>query len=298
MESGAISSDLRQHVGDDGSKDDLIETPMGRFTVRRWGWVRVNLTRIAVLGAILLLWEYLPEWSVVTHQAHFLNRFFVSSPVEVSKTLWGLLIGSQGRPKLWAYLTDTLKSTVFGSAIGVGVGSTLGLLASNDFRVRQTVTPFVYAANAVPKIAIIPVIIVMLGPGARTTISVGSLAAFFMVFFNAFNGGRAVPMETLQNARMLGARPRHVMFDIRLMYVVQWTFAAMPNAISHALLAVVTAEVLSGSNGMGRLIVLSLGDLDSSLTFSVVVVLAVTGIVLVSVVELARRKILFWAPGD
>lgn len=271
---------------------------MGRFTVRRWGWVRVNITRIVLVALLLLLWEYLPDMSFATHQAHFLNRFFISSPIAVSKTLWGLLIGSGGRPDLWAYLADTLKSTLLGASFGTLIGSTLGLLASNDVRVRQTLTPFVYAANAVPKIAIIPIIIVMLGPGTHTTVVVGTLAAFFMVFFNAFNGGRSVPVETIQSARMMGARQSGVMLHIRLMYVVQWTFAAMPNAISHALLAVVTAEVLSGSNGMGRLIVLSLSNLDSSLTFAVVVVLSLTGIVLVSVVELARKKILFWAPGE
>jgi NitT/TauT family transport system permease protein len=277
---------------------DLVETPTGRFAAARWNWFEVQLARLAFIGLLLLVWQFVPSIPSVPRHVHFLNRFFISSPTEVATTLWQLITGSGGRPLLWPYVTYTLRSTFFGVVIGLVAGSLLGLIASNDLRVRQVFTPFVYAGNAIPKIAIIPIVIVMLGPGANSSIAVASLSAFFLVFFNAFAGGRSVPAEMIQNARLLGARPLGVMMRIRLMYVGQWTFEAMPNAISHALLTVVTAEVLSGSNGVGRLIVLGLANLDSSLTFAVVIILSVLGIALVALVELTRGRVLHWAPGE
>jgi NitT/TauT family transport system permease protein len=88
------------------------------------------------------------------------------------------------------------------------------------------------------------------------------------------------------------------MLRIRLRYVIAWTFAALPNAISFSLLAVVTAEVLTGAEGIGKLIVTALDTISATLTFAVVIILAVVGVILTAAGTLARSRLLFWWDED
>jgi NitT/TauT family transport system permease protein len=85
-----------------------------------------------------------------------------------------------------------------------------------------------------------------------------------------------------------------VMLRFRWPYALAWTVAALPNAIAFGLLIVVTTEILSGTAGLGRLILDSTTSLQADLTFAVVIVLSVFGIAFVALTELLRRRWLHW----
>jgi NitT/TauT family transport system permease protein len=281
-----------------GAEADLIERRASGFAVRKWGWRRVQLYRLAVVAVALLLWQVLPSIPGLADRFRFLDSFFISSPVDVAKTLWGLLTGTGGQPLVWPYIGETLRATFAGVLIGIVAGAALGLVGSQDLRASQVITPFVYALNALPRIALIPIAIVLLGPSSRAAIAIAAFSTCFMIFFNAFAGGRAVPAEMIQGARLMGAQRLAIMMRIRLMYVAHWVFEAMPYAISHGLLVVVTLEVVGGSDGVGRLIVVGIANLNSALIFAVAVILAAIGIVLASAVEAGRGRLLHWTAGE
>jgi NitT/TauT family transport system permease protein len=155
-------------------------------------------------------------------------------------------------------------------------------------------SPFIMAINAVPRIALIPVIVIIVGPNENASIVTAITVVFFIVFFNAYEGGRKIAREVLQNARLLGYDGLSIMWRIRLPYVVAWTFASLPNAISFSLLAVVTTEILTGASGIGKLILVSEDTVNATLTFAVVCILAVIGLFLVMATTLARSRLLFW----
>jgi NitT/TauT family transport system permease protein len=154
--------------------------------------------------------------------------------------------------------------------------------------------PFVSVLNTIPLIAIVPVFIITFGPTQKTSIITSASIVFFIIFWNAFSGGQSVAREMIQNAQLLGASNFEIMRQIRFPYVLAWTLAALPNAISLGLTAVVTAELLTGQVGMGRVLAVSVNTLDSALTFSVVAILATVGVVLVGVAELLTKRILHW----
>jgi NitT/TauT family transport system permease protein len=264
---------------------------------RRLSGAQTYVGRALLVAVLLVLWQYLPNWLFLRKYFPVMDPFFLSSPTAVAKELWEMMTASNGQPSIWPYVWETLRATFFGAAIGIGLGSLMGLLLSNDRRFRQVLTPFINAANSMPKIALIPVIIIIFGPSALSSVAVSVMIVFFAVFFNAYAGGRSVPIEMLQSSRLFGATPFRMMLHIRLMYVVLWTFEALPNAISHGLLGVVTAEILSGSGGMGRLIVVALSQVDARLTFGIVVFLSVIGAVLVGVADQLRGRVLHWWPG-
>ena len=120
------------------------------------------------------------------------------------------------------------------------------------------------------------------------------LIVFFVVFFNAYEGALSPPQALLQNARLLGATPFQLTNRVRLPYVWVWTLAALPVAATFSVITVVTGEILTGYPGLGQLISSAESSADATLTFAVVVVLSVLGLVVVGICELIRKRALHW----
>jgi NitT/TauT family transport system permease protein len=250
--------------------------------------------QVAILAAFLAAWEWLPHVGFLHARFAFLDPFFISSPSAVFHKLSDLFAGANGSPSIWPFARNTLQSSLVGTAIGTVLGALVGLVLSNSKFLSDVLRPFIIALNAIPRIALIPIIVILFGPTPKAATFTAITVVFFVVFFNAYEGGRSVPPHVVQNARVLGASEIQVMRHIRLQYVVAWTITALPNAVSFALISVVTAEILTGSIGMGRLLLDSVTTVQASLTFAVVAVLSVLGIVLVAATELLRRRVLHW----
>lgn len=251
----------------------------------RW---QVALARLGVLVAFLALWQYLPE--VRSLQSYnFLNRLFISSPTEVVRETIRLVSATGGVPSVWPYFGRTMIGTLVGGAVGVSLGALGGLLLSNYRWLSDILRPYLVAVNSIPRIALIPVVILIAGPTVKGTSLNAAIVVFFVVFFNAYEGGVSLPSAMAENVALLGASRGQMMRKVRWAFVVAWTFAALPNAVSFSLIAVVTTEILSGVQGMGYLILEGLTNLDSTLIFGVVVILSITGILLNLLLSRASR---------
>jgi NitT/TauT family transport system permease protein len=208
--------------------------------------------------------------------------------------LGDLLTGTNGNPHIWQYLWPTVSASLMGLVIGVAVGAFLGLLLGGSRFLSETFRPFVVAANAVPRIALIPIIVILVGPNFQAAVIVSFLVVFFVSFFNAYEGSRTVPLHVLQNATVMGFGGWNLMWHIRMPYALAWTLAALPLAATFGLLSVVTGELLTGTVGMGRLLMVASASSDSTLTFAVVVVLSVLGVSLVGLIARAQRRAMHW----
>jgi NitT/TauT family transport system permease protein len=188
-----------------------------------------------------------------------------------------------------------MKATFIGTAIGLAIGVLAGAVLSDNPRLAQVMAPFITMMNSIPRIALIPIVVLIVGPTLEASVISSVLVVTFIVFFNALQGGRSVSQTVLQNARLLGANRRQIMFRVRFPYVLMWTFAALPNAIAFGLLTVVTAELLTGSIGMGNLIFSATTNVDATLSFAVVVILSFVGVTIVALTEQLKRRLLHWA---
>lgn len=263
----------------------------GRLTERTatiWGG------RLAILVTFIASWEYLPKIDWLRDLSVVFDPYYVSSPSLVTGRLRDLLSGSNGQPELWPFFWQTMQGTILGIVIGTVSGAVAGLLLSNNELSRKLASPFLAVLNATPRIALIPVIVIIAGPTLTATVLTAVLVIFFLVFYNAFAGGSSVAQQTIQNARLMGATSGEIMRTIRLPHVVMWTFTSLPNAVSFGLVSVVTAELLTGKTGMGLMLQNSITFSDSTGTFAVVSVLAVVGVALVLLAEYAERRVLFW----
>jgi NitT/TauT family transport system permease protein len=272
--------------------------PRRRFAFKPAGgmrtWSIVTVSRLLIVIAFLAGWQYLPKIAALRNATKIFNPFFISSPSQIVQELSYLAGGTHGAVSIWPYLGTTLKSALIGTVIGMAIGAFGGLLLSNAPRLNLIFRPFILAVNAIPKIALIPVIIIIVGPGTTASSISSALVVTFIVFYNALEGGLSVPRHVLDNAKLLGAGPGGIMGRVRLPMVLAWTFAALPNAISFGLVSTITAEILDGSPGLGRLLLDSLNLGQATLTFTLVVIMAFVGLVLVGVARQGQKRLLHW----
>ena len=261
---------------------------------RPW-WLVRTLLQIGLAVLFLLAWEYLPKIKFLSSNIRFLDAFFISSPSATWQSLVGLLTGhNDNRITLWPYLWVTVSSTLAGTSIGIVLGALCGLVFSNNRRLSEVVQPFLVLANTVPRVAIIPIFVVMIGPNAGASVLSVVAVVFFVVFFNAFEGGISIKDSLVENAVLLGASPLDVMRSIRLPMVVAWTFATVPNAISFGLVVAVTTELLAGIPGMGSLILTATANLQVATTFAMIVALSAVGLILYWGSVLLQRRVIRW----
>jgi len=255
---------------------------------------RVVTIQIAIVVLVLLGWQLVPTIPGITKLTIFFDRQFVSSPTDIANAVVAYAVGAEKTTPIWTAIGETVKNALIGTLAGMVIGVVLGLLLSNDERLSQVLRPLIVASNSIPRIALLPLIVILVGPNSRTALFAAMLTGFFTVFFNAYEGGRTVPPQVVNNADVMGASGIQLMRHIMFPFVLAWSFATLPNAISHGLLAVVTAEVLSGTPGVGRFLTNAIVTANASQVFAIVVYISVIGLVLVAASDQLQRRLLHW----
>lgn len=273
------------------TRPSFLAAVVARWDDRRF---RVLVVQLALIIAWLAAWEYLPMIPAIAGSSRIFDPFFISSPSRVAERMLDLFLGRNGYTAIWQALWPTLTSSITGLAIGSVSGAIAGLILSSSRFSSDVLRPFLVTINAIPRIAIIPVIIIVLGPTFQSSVVLSVMVTFFVVFWNSYEGGRSVPRATLQSALLLGATPLQIMRDVRFPYVTAWALASLPLAVNFGILSVVTGEILTGYGGIGRLILIAATSANSTLTIAVATYLVVISLVLVGVLNRLRARILHW----
>ncbi|OZI55073.1 ABC transporter permease [Bordetella genomosp. 5] len=255
--------------------------------------LRVTFWQLAILACLLGAWEGLTRipWFV---QNTLFDPFFISQPSRVAVRLWQWV--QPGPQSVWPHLWLTLQATMVGLVVGVGSGFAVGLALSRNQFLADVFNPYIVAFNSMPRIAFVPLITMFFGLGLASKVVTSWFVVFFLVFFNTYKGGRSVERELVDFCRTLGGSPRQILWRVRIPTAAAWTFAALPNAISFALIGVVLAEFVGSTTGMGYLMITALATLNATDMFAAVTLLSIVGIVLVYGVTWLERRLLHWAP--
>jgi NitT/TauT family transport system permease protein len=242
--------------------------------------------QIVLCGAVLAIWQWGPSIPNIKQVIVWADPFFISSPSRCAVEIGRLFVGNPDTPTIWAPLARTVFAALGGTAAAV--------FCSHWELLNRISRPILTLLNAIPKITIIPIIVLIASSSAASDSVVAFIIVFFVIFYNAAEGGAAVPKEMLQLASLLGAPPVDLMLKIRGPFVLVWTLSQIPNAIAFGLTGTVTAELFTGSNGIGGILIAAINTQDADLTFAVVFILAAVGVVLVLGLDMLRRRILHW----
>ena len=273
----------RSSTGDEGQRARARRTSL-----------RVRAAQVALLAAWLALWQFLPDIRALSHASLVFDRRFISSPTSTFSEVINLLTGRRSSVTIWPYLRPTLEATFVGTGIGVVAGALAGLVLSGMRFWSPVLRPFFVALNAVPRIALIPVLVLLLGPTIDAGIAISVSVVFFVAFFAAFEGGSSVSPELLENCAVLGASKLQTTRTVRLPYVMAWTLASLPLAVTYGLLSVITGEILTGYGGIGQLVNLAEISANATRTYALVVILGVLGVTILGLADLGKRPLLHW----
>ncbi|BBK33311.1 NitT/TauT family transport system permease protein [Stella humosa] len=194
----------------------------------------------------------------------------------------------------WAALY-TLATTAAGFALAIVVGAGLGILIGVSRTVYAGLYPVLIGFNSVPKVAIVPVLIIWFGSGAVPAVLTAFLISFFPISVNVATGIATVEPELRDVLRALGARPSDILLKVGIPRALPYFFAALKVAITLAFVGAVVAETAAGSDGVGALMMAASARLDVPLVFAGLFVIAVLGIAMYAVCARAERRFTFWA---
>lgn len=196
------------------------------------------------------------------------------------------------------YLIDqakvTLQEIVVGFLLSVAVGLPLALAITLWRPVERALYPLVIASQAVPKVAIAPLFIVWFGFGMLPKVLVVTMIAFFPVLVNSITGFRSIEVEKIYLAQSMGASKAQTFVKFRLPNALPSIFAGLKLAATMSVLGAVVAEFLGAEKGLGRVLTLANGNLDTPLLFAAVGYLSIIGLAVFGLMGLAERTAIPW----
>ncbi|MFC5381211.1 ABC transporter permease [Aquipuribacter nitratireducens] len=242
----------------------------------------IALSTVAVL---LLTWELVPRLESV-------NRILVPTFSDVVAGFVQLL----GTGYWWGDLWKTMYAVAIAWVIGVAFGFVMGVALGTSPYVRQAITPYAIAVQALPKVVLAPLLIGWLGFGSESKIALAVIICFFPVWIDTMVGLALPSANEFRLMQSLKASRRQVFLKLQLPSAVPMIMVGVKHALLLAFTGVLVAEILSASDGgLGKLAKEFASQLNMPLTYSVVLVVVILAVALVSVADVIERRVVFWS---
>jgi NitT/TauT family transport system permease protein len=188
----------------------------------------------------------------------------------------------------------TAIEVLLGFAVGVTIGVLLALALHSSPIVSRAVSPLLVASQAVPKIAIAPVLVVWFGFGLEPKILVVFLMTFFPILISSLVGFSTLPREHILLARSMGMTEWRAFRIIRLPSALPSIFGGLKVSVTLAVVGAIVGEFVGSDSGLGYLLLAANGRLDTPLLFAGVISLTVMGLFLYWCVEVAEQLVIPW----
>ena len=277
-----------------------IATSM-RSSTRSGGWRRrrrvadrrpVSRRARVILGVVgvvvlLLLWQGASSSGVI-------NPLIGSSPIRVVKSFRDLV--SNGL--LWPAVLSTARLFAVGFGISIALGVVLGVFIGWYRRLDALLDPVLSVAYALPRLALIPLVVAWFGPNLTAQVVIVILMAFFPIMINVASGLSTVDEDHVRLARSFLATNRDVLFSIALPSAVPAIITGLRQGLNLALAGVVVAEYFVGATGVGGLIFTSGIALDTSEAFVGAFIFGFAALALTLLLQVVERRLGRWRVTD
>lgn len=249
-----------------------------------------RLGSLVVLIALLAVWEGL----VALLRLPF---FIVPPPSKILAALWvGLTTDPSSRAGFTMHIVQTLTEALGGFVIGSTLGIALGAILAEFRVVERYAMPYVTAFQAIPKIAVAPLLVIWFGLGIESKILLVVLITFFPLAINTLAGLKSVEAERIELMTSLCASRGQTFWLVKLPSALPFVFAGLYQGILNSLVGAVVSEFVAAQRGLGVLIQELTLRMSIDGVYAVLIVLGILGVALGQLVSLARAKVLFWAP--
>jgi NitT/TauT family transport system permease protein len=176
----------------------------------------------------------------------------IGTPNGVASWIWSWINGREGKGLY--DLGRTLQGGFYGFLIGVVVGVPLAILLASLRWVQQFAAPFVAVLNALPKLAVTPLFILVFGNTLKAQAYFVGSGILFIAFYNVYTGLRSIDSVYVHNARVLGASAVGLAREVYAPAIVGWLMTGLRLMVAWALTGAVVLEYLASTSGMGYLV--------------------------------------------
>ena len=267
----------------------LTESRAGSFL--RFGWRQLyGRNERLILGAgtligLLLVWE-------LAARLEWINPLFISAPSRVARAGHDLIVDGE----LWPQIRVSGTEFLFGYGLAALVGIPLGLAAGWYRRLSFLLAPFVDTLNAVPRLTLMPLIVIWFGIGIWSKVVVVFLGAVLPIMIAAQAGVHTNEARFIKVARSFGASQRKIFSSIILPGTVPFIFTGLKYGAGRALLGVVVGELYAATAGVGHMIGMAGNTFQTDVLFFGVLLFTAAGLATVGLLNLCERRFESWRP--
>jgi NitT/TauT family transport system permease protein len=235
------------------------------------------------LAAGLLVW-----WAAARFGG--LPAFILPAPGQV----WARLLRALADGSLWFHSAVTLVEVLTGLFLGGFLATVLGYLVAKSRLLEDILAPYLVASQAIPLVAIAPLLVIWFGPGMFSKILICALIVFFPVLINTVVGVRAVPAALHDLMRSLHASRTQILIKLEVPAAMPVFLGGLRIGATLSVIGAVVGELVGSDQGLGFLINVGRGQYDTALVFVAVFALVVLALSLYGLVAWAEGRLLTW----
>ncbi|MGC8855735.1 MAG: ABC transporter permease [Anaerolineae bacterium] len=245
---------------------------------RKRGW----LGGISLLVGVWLWWA-VARWSG-------LPAFILPSPLDVGARFWRALDDGS----LMFHAMVTLLEILLGLLSGAMLATMLGYLIAKSHTLERLLSPYLVASQAVPLVAIAPLLVIWFGPGMFSKVLICALIVFFPVLVNTVVGVRAVPPALYDLMHSLRASRGQILQKLEIPAALPVFLGGLRIGATLSVIGAVVGELVGADRGLGFLINVGRGQYDTALVFVAVFALIALALALYGMVAWVEARVLVW----
>ncbi|MGH2976273.1 MAG: ABC transporter permease, partial [Solirubrobacterales bacterium] len=254
----------------------------------REGWAMQRWALPALLLAGLIgAWQVAASTGALADLLN-LESFLVPSPAEIAESLW------QSRSLLAENAWVTLREMLFGLILALVAGLAFAVVLHFSATLRRAFYPLLVASQAVPTLAIAPILVVWLGYGIGPKLWIVALACFFPITVNTLDGLGTVDREATKMLRTLDASRPQILWRLEAPTALPFAFSGTKIAAAVTGIAALFGEWAGAESGLGVLIRQDSAQLETARAFAAVLILSLMALALFGLVALAERRVVTW----
>ena len=270
-----------QHSGDDGQDTVWVQQISFIDSIPRW----IAMTFVFVV--------FVGTWQLVTSLG-LVSPIILPTPWETLEDMIfvgkNLLTGGYLLGALWI----TILEVIYGFALAIAIGFSLGVLVGETAFGEKAVMPYLVAIDTMPKVAFAPLFVAWLGFGIESKVALAAFIATFPIVVGTAAGLHSAD----ENARMLfktmGASRWQTLIKMKLPTGLPQIFTGLKIGAVGVMAGAITGEFLGGGQGFGEQIRVAASQLNTPRVFSLILYLSLVGLALYVLVQFTQRKVVFW----
>ena len=249
--------------------------------VRRRRRLEAALPWLVILGSFVV-------WEIVV-RAFGIQEFVLPAPSSIAASM----------VKWWQPLLDnswqTLMTTLIGFGLAIVFGLLLGVAIGSSTLLYHGLYPLLIGFNSVPKVAVVPILVIWFGIGTVPAVITAFLISFFPIVVNVATGIATVEPELRDVLRALGARHSDIIRKVGLPRAMPYFFASLKISITVAFVGSILSETVASDRGIGHLMMYASSRFDVPLVFAGLMVTAVMGVLMYIAAVSIENRTTGWA---